>query len=107
MDRVVVMETFVRVVDAGWFSYAAKQLRIGQPAVSKAIMQFEDRPGVRQLLRWTHCLTPTEAGHNFYEPAKRAIEEADEAELAAQGAAATFSGSASGGNKADHCRPFR
>jgi DNA-binding transcriptional LysR family regulator len=86
------MEAFVRVVDAGSFSGAAKQLRLGQPAVSKTIAQLEDWLGVRLLLRSTHRLTPTEAGRNFYDRAKRAIEEADEAELAARGAAATLSG---------------
>ncbi|HYZ41591.1 MAG TPA: LysR family transcriptional regulator [Stellaceae bacterium] len=92
MDRLATMEAFVRVVDAGSFSGAAKQLRIGQPAVSKTIAQLEDWLGVRLLLRSTHRLTPTEAGRNFYERAKRAIEEAAEAELAARGAAATLSG---------------
>ena len=33
MDRLAAMEVFVRVVDAGSFSGAAKQLRIGQHAV--------------------------------------------------------------------------
>ncbi|HTV29324.1 MAG TPA: LysR family transcriptional regulator, partial [Xanthobacteraceae bacterium] len=64
----------------------------GQPAISKTIAQLEDRLGVRLLLRSTHGLTPTEAGRNFYERAKRAIEEAEEAEIAARGAAATLSG---------------
>ena len=86
------MEAFVRVIDAGSFSGAAKQLRLGQPAVSKTIAQLEGWLGVRLLLRSTHRLTPTEAGRNFYDRAKRAIEEADEAELAARGAAATLSG---------------
>src|SRR5260221_1994831 len=86
------MEAFVSVVEAGSFSGAAKQLRIGQPAVSKTIAQLEERLGARLLLRSTHGLTPTEAGRNFYERAKRAIEEADEAELAARGAATTLSG---------------
>jgi DNA-binding transcriptional LysR family regulator len=92
MDRLAAMEAFIRVVDAGSFSGAAKQLRLGQPAVSKAIAQLEDRLGARLLLRSTHRLTPTEGGRNFYERAKRAIEEADEAELAARGAAVTLSG---------------
>src|SRR5262249_35364853 len=92
MDRLTAMEAFVRVVDAGSFSGAAKQLRIGQPAVSKTIAQLEDRLGVRLLLRSTHGLKATEAGRNFYERAKRSIEEAEEAELAARGAAATLSG---------------
>jgi DNA-binding transcriptional LysR family regulator len=92
MDRMAAMEAFIRVVDAGSFSGAAKQLRIGQPAVSKTIAQLEDRIGVRLLLRSTHGLTTTEAGRNFYERAKRSIEEADEAELAARGVGATLSG---------------
>jgi DNA-binding transcriptional LysR family regulator len=92
MDRLTAMEAFVRVVDAGSFSSAAKQLRVGQPAVSKAIAQLEDRLGVRLLLRSTHGLTPTDAGHSFYDRARRAISEADEAELAARGAAAALAG---------------
>jgi DNA-binding transcriptional LysR family regulator len=92
MDRLSAMETFVRVIEAGSFSGAATQLRVGQPAVSKTIAQLEDRLGVRLLLRSTHGLTPTEAGRNFYERAKRSIEEVEEAELAARGAAATLSG---------------
>src|ERR1700746_1087565 len=92
MDRFAAMDVFVHVVDAGSFSGAAKQLRMGQSAVSKAIVQLEERLRVRLLLRTTRVLTPTEAGRNFYERAKRSIEEADGAELAARGAADTLSG---------------
>jgi DNA-binding transcriptional LysR family regulator len=92
MDRLAAMEAFVRVVEAGSFSGAARLLRVGQPAVSKTVAQLEDRLGVRLLLRSTHGLTPTEAGHSFYERAKRAIEEADEAEHAARGAGADLTG---------------
>ena len=92
MDRLTAMETFVRVVDAGSFSGAAKLLRVGQPAVSKTVAQLEKRLGVRLLLRSSHGLKPTEAGRNFYERAKRSIEEAEEAELAARGAGAALSG---------------
>ena len=92
MDRLGATEAFVRVVDAGSFSSAAKQLRIGQPAISKTVAQLEERLGVRLLLRSTHRLTPTEAGRNFYERAKQSIEAAEEAELATRGAAGTLSG---------------
>jgi len=91
MDCLGAMEAFIRVVDAGSFSSAAKQLRIGQPPISKTVAQLEERLGVR-LLRSTHRLTPTEAGRNFYERAKQSIEAAEEAELAARGAAGTLSG---------------
>jgi DNA-binding transcriptional LysR family regulator len=86
------METFVRVVDTGSFSAAARQLRIGQPAVSKAMAQLEERLGTRLLLRSSRGLATTEAGQNFYERARRAIEEADEADIAARGAAAGLAG---------------
>jgi DNA-binding transcriptional LysR family regulator len=92
MDRLAAMEAFVRVVEAGSFSGAAKQLRVGQSAISKTVAQLEDRLGARLLLRSTHGLTPTEAGRNFCEHAKGSIEKAEEAELAARGAAATLSG---------------
>src|SRR5271169_2228541 len=92
LDRMAAMEVFVRAVDADSFSAAARQLRVGQPAVSKTVAQLEERLGVRLLLRSTRGLMPTEAGQNFYERAKRAIEEADEAELAARGANASLSG---------------
>jgi DNA-binding transcriptional LysR family regulator len=92
MDRLSAMETFVRVIEAGSFSGAETQLRVGQPTVSKTIAQLEDRLGVRLLLRSTHGLSPTEAGRNFYERAKRSIEEIEEAELAARGASSGLAG---------------
>jgi DNA-binding transcriptional LysR family regulator len=92
VDRLTAMETFVCVVESGSFSAAARLLNVGQPAVSKSIAQLEERLAVRLLLRSTRGLTPTEAGHAFYERAKRAIEEADEAEFAARGSAGALSG---------------
>jgi DNA-binding transcriptional LysR family regulator len=92
MDRLAAMETFVYVVETGSFSAAARRLNIGQPAVSKTIAQLETRLAVRLLLRSTRGLTPTEAGLAFFERAKRAIEEADEADNAARGAASGLTG---------------
>lgn len=92
MDRLQAMAAFVRVVENGSFSGAARQLGMGQPAISKTIAQLEERLQVRLLLRSTHGLTPTEAGLRFYERARLAIREADEAELEARGAGAGLSG---------------
>ncbi|NPU12657.1 LysR family transcriptional regulator [Bradyrhizobium sp. 83012] len=92
MDRYQAMATFVRVVETGSFSAAARHLNVGQPAVSKTIAQLEGRLQVSLLIRSTHGLTPTEAGQRFYERARAAIQEADEAELAARGAGAGLSG---------------
>lgn len=92
MDRLAAMETFVRVVETGSFSGAARQLRVGQPAVSKSVAQLEDYLGVKLLTRSTRGLTPTEAGLGYLERARRALEEAAEAESAARGAGAGLKG---------------
>jgi DNA-binding transcriptional LysR family regulator len=76
MDRFTAMATFVRVLEMGSFSAAARHLNIRQSSVSKGIAQLEERLGVRLLMRSTHSLTPTEAGQAFYTRARRAVEEA-------------------------------
>ena len=92
MDRMAAMEAFVVVVDTGSFSAAARRLNVGQPAVSKTVAQLEERLGVKLLVRTTRGLTATEAGLNYYDRARRMIEEVDEAELAARGAGSGLTG---------------
>jgi DNA-binding transcriptional LysR family regulator len=92
MDRLAALEIFVRVVDTGSFSAVARHQSIGQPAVSKAVVQLEEWLGVSLLMRSTRSVVPTEAGRIFYERAKRTIEEADEAVVAARGSASGLSG---------------
>jgi DNA-binding transcriptional LysR family regulator len=92
MDRLAALEIFVRVVDTGSFSAVARHRRIGQPAVSKAVAQLEEWLGVSLLLRSTRSVAPTEAGRIFYERAKRTVEEAEEAVLAARGSGHGLSG---------------
>lgn len=85
MDRFREMEIFGRVVETGSFSAAARHLRVGQPAVSKAVAGLEERLGVRLLVRSTRQLQPTDAGLAYYERAVRSLAEAEEAEVAATG----------------------
>lgn len=92
MDRLQAMQVFVTVVEVGSFSAAARRIGVGQPAISKTIAQLEDRLQVRLLVRSTHSLAPTDAGLRFFERARSAIREADEAELEARGAGAGLSG---------------
>jgi DNA-binding transcriptional LysR family regulator len=92
MDRLREMELFVRVVETGSFSAAARDLKLGQPAISKAIAGLEERLGIRLLVRSTRQLSPTEAGTAYYERALRAIAEANEADAAAQGVGAGLEG---------------
>ena len=92
MDRLAAMRTFVKVIETGSFSAAARQLRLGQPAVSKTVAQLEERLGLPLLLRSSRRLSATEAGQIFYDHAKVTIAQAEEAELAARGAGAGLTG---------------
>src|SRR5882724_3468431 len=92
MDRLREMEVFARVVETGSFSAAARDLGIGQPAISKMIAGLEHRLRVRLLARSTRRVSPTDAGVAFYERAVRALTEANEADAAAQGLGAGLEG---------------
>jgi DNA-binding transcriptional LysR family regulator len=92
MDRLGLMETYIRVLEAGSFSTAARHLNVGQPAVSRSIAQLEERLGVRLLMRSTRGLKPTEAGQTYYERARRAIAEAEQADSAVRDADARLTG---------------
>lgn len=92
MDRLHAMEVFVRVIETGSFSAAARDLRMGQPAVSKLVAALEDRLQVRLLVRSTRQLRPSEAGQAFYERALRTLVEADDADNAARGEGASLEG---------------
>lgn len=92
MDRLQLMTTFVRVIEAGSFTAAARALRVGQPAVSKAISGLEDHLGVRLIVRSTRRLAPTEAGQMFYERARLALSEVDETWVAVKDVSAGLDG---------------
>jgi DNA-binding transcriptional LysR family regulator len=92
MCRLREMEMFVRVVETGSFSAAARDFKIGQPAISKTIAALEDRLSARLLVRSTRRLSATEAGRAFYERALRTLTEADEAEAVARSAGAGLEG---------------
>ena len=67
MDLPGLIVLFARVVDAGSFSAAARELDQSPSAVSKQIAQLEDRVGVRLLLRSKHGVSLTDDGQAFYE----------------------------------------
>lgn len=92
MDRLGLMQTYIRVLEAGSFSTAARHLNVRQPAVSKSIAQLEQRLGVRLLVRSSRRLKPTEAGRTYYECARRTIAIADEADAAVRHANGCLTG---------------
>lgn len=77
------MEVFVRVVDLGGFSAAARALRMTPSAVSKLIARLEARLGARLVNRSTRKLQLTPEGSAFHDRAVRVLADLDEAERSA------------------------
>ncbi|PPQ16610.1 LysR family transcriptional regulator [Bradyrhizobium sp. AC87j1] len=87
-NRSAEMEVFVRVVDLGGFTQAARKLRLTPSGVSKLMSRLEARLSSRLVNRTTRKLTLTEEGQAFYQRAVRILAEMEEAEReAASGAA--------------------
>ncbi|MFB8343914.1 LysR substrate-binding domain-containing protein [Brucella cytisi] len=80
MDRIAALQFFVRVVESGSFSQAARELGVGQPAVSKQVATLERRLGAPLLHRTSRGLRATPAGADLYESAIRILGDLDDAE---------------------------
>jgi DNA-binding transcriptional LysR family regulator len=72
-DRLQLMETFVRIVEAGSLSAAASQLNATQPTVSRRLQALEQSLGVRLLQRSTHAMRLTVDGERCFERAKELL----------------------------------
>ena len=80
MDRLQAMEMFVRVVETGSFSKAAREFATTQPTVTKQVAATEARLKVRLLNRNTRGVSLTEPGALYYEKCKSIVRECEEAD---------------------------
>ncbi|QDL90807.1 LysR family transcriptional regulator [Paroceanicella profunda] len=80
MDRLTEMEAFLRVVDQGGFTEAARKMGLSKSAVSKHVSALEVRLGARLLNRTTRRVSPTEIGLAYYDRASRVLADATEAD---------------------------
>lgn len=85
MDLLEKLSTYVRVLEAGSMSAAARQLRISGPAVSRQIAALEAEIGVPLVARTTRRMEVTPAGRQLYERSLRILREVDEARALARG----------------------
>jgi DNA-binding transcriptional LysR family regulator len=83
MDRFVAMQMFVRAVESGSLSAAARSLDQSLPMVSRHIAALERQLGARLLVRTTRRISLTEGGRTYYERAKRLLGDLREAEAEA------------------------
>jgi DNA-binding transcriptional LysR family regulator len=84
MDRLDTLAAFVRTVETGSLTAAAKALRTTQPTISKRLSALESNVGARLLQRNTQGVRPTEEGARYYNVARRVLAELEQAESSLQ-----------------------
>ncbi len=72
-DRIELMQTLVRIVEAGSLSAAAAQLNTTQPTVSRRLQALERMLGAKLLQRSTHAMQLTEEGQRCFAHAKELL----------------------------------
>ncbi|MEQ5775555.1 LysR family transcriptional regulator [Thalassospira sp. NFXS8] len=77
MDKLDAMRMFVRVVESGSFSQAARDLNISQSTVSKQLAALEARLGIQLLQRNSRMLAVTPAGQDYYEATLDILQDID------------------------------
>ncbi|WP_312164328.1 LysR family transcriptional regulator [Phenylobacterium sp.] len=80
VNRSTEMEVFVRVVETGGLSAAARALKLTPSAVSKLMSRLETRLGARLLNRSTRKLQLTPEGEAFFARSVQVLADIDEAE---------------------------
>ena len=85
-DRHQQLALFVRTVETGSFSRAAREFGLTQPSASRAIAALEERLGVKLITRTTRQLSATDAGEVLLARAPEALAAIEDAENAARGA---------------------
>lgn len=83
MDRLRSMEVFVKVVDSGSFTAAAKALDMSTVMVSKHVASLEQRLAARLLNRTTRSLSLTEIGEQYCEQCRQILAQVQLAETGA------------------------
>lgn len=73
-------EIFVRALEEGSLSAAARRLDLSPAVASRRLARLEDRLGVRLIERTSRRLAPTEAGRLVYERALSLLDGVDELE---------------------------
>ena len=80
MDRLTSLTAFVRVVDTGGFSAAARKLEMSTTMVSNHIQALEERLGARLLNRTTRKVSVTEIGKAYYDRCVQILSDIEQAD---------------------------
>ncbi|MFD0987293.1 LysR family transcriptional regulator [Methyloligella solikamskensis] len=73
MDLTAALRAFVRTIETGSMTAAARDLKLSQPAVSKLVRNLETHTQTKLLERNGRAVHPTEAGRRLYEGSGTAL----------------------------------
>jgi DNA-binding transcriptional LysR family regulator len=79
LDDLVLLRAFLRILECGSISGAARTLKTPQPTLSRQLRQLEERAGLPLLRRDTHGMRLTETGRQLHADARVILEMADAA----------------------------
>ena len=82
MDELKSIRAFVKVVEAGSFTKAARQAGLAKSVITKRIKQLEEYMELELLQRSTRRLSVTDTGASFYEQCVRILNDLDGAKAA-------------------------
>ncbi|MFJ2973381.1 LysR family transcriptional regulator [Kluyvera sp. NPDC087067] len=74
IDRVELMRTFIRIVESGSLSAAARQMETTQATISRRLQSLEEMLGAKLLLRSTHAMKLTDDGERCYQHAREVVD---------------------------------
>jgi Transcriptional regulator len=74
IDRVELMRTFIRIVESGSLSAAARQLETTQATISRRLQSLETMLGAKLILRSTHAMKLTDDGERCYQHARQVVD---------------------------------
>ena len=75
LDRMALLETFVRISDSGSISAAARDLGLSQPSASRQLAELERRLNTQLVRRNTHSLALTDAGAELLVDARQILDD--------------------------------
>lgn len=92
MNKLDLLAAFIAVIEENGFAAAARKLEVSTAAISRKVARLESELKTQLIRRTTRQLSLTEVGARYYQHAKKALDDLDEAELAITDSQATATG---------------
>jgi DNA-binding transcriptional LysR family regulator len=92
MDKLNAIQGFLKIVDAGSITAAARALDVSQPSMVRLLAALENDLGARLLNRTTRRMSLTDEGRIYYERARQIVAAVEDAQMSLSARRVTPSG---------------